>query len=241
VLGRYPKLSGMAATARPAVEELSAFYGLAVVVIPTHRPRIRVDRPDVVFTHREAKQRALAAEIARQSATGRPVLVGTASVEESERLVALLREQGLSCEVLNAKNDAEEAPAPPDRSPAWLTEVREGIHLVSVGGQRPLDEFHKLAIEAFARLDETIDERIVQSFDAIEIGEDGVDLERAGLGAPSSTWTYLVNDEGLSALEGVLAGSGNFAVAATAALAIGPILFVWTLLRRIAAKKRRSP
>ena len=89
-LGLYPRLAGMTATAHTAAEELEAFYGLRTVVVPTHRPMVRADLPDVVFTHQEAKRAALVAEIARVHAAGRPVLVGTASVGESEDLAAAL-------------------------------------------------------------------------------------------------------------------------------------------------------
>ena len=108
-LGLYPRLSGMTATAHTAAEELEAFYGLRTVVIPTHRPMVRTDEPDVVFTHQEAKRAALVAEIARVHAAGRPVLVGTASVGESEELAAALVETGVRGEVLNARNDESEA------------------------------------------------------------------------------------------------------------------------------------
>jgi preprotein translocase subunit SecA len=105
----YPRMAGMTATARPAAEELKEAYGLEVVVIPTHRPCIRVDHPDRIFTHREAKRNAVVDEIFDVHETGRPILVGTASVAESERLAAALRETGLECQVLNAKNDEAEA------------------------------------------------------------------------------------------------------------------------------------
>jgi len=105
----YDRLCGMTGTARDAADELRAFYGLGVVVIPTHRPNRRVDRPDVVFTHREAKEHAVAGDVARAHATGRPVLVGTLTVEESERLAAVLRARGVACHVLNAKEDEHEA------------------------------------------------------------------------------------------------------------------------------------
>jgi len=105
----YPRLAGMTATARAAAEELEAFYGLRTVVIPTHRPMIRADEPDVVFTHPAAKRAALVTEIARVHAAGRPVLVGTASVGESEALAAALVAAGIPCEVLNARNDEAEA------------------------------------------------------------------------------------------------------------------------------------
>jgi preprotein translocase subunit SecA len=108
-LGLYPGLCGMTGTARDAARELDEFYGLRTVVIPTHRPMVRADLPDVVFTHREAKEAALADEIRRAHAAGRPVLAGTLTVEESERLATTLRNEGTPCEVLNAKNDALEA------------------------------------------------------------------------------------------------------------------------------------
>ena len=99
----------MTATAQAAAEELEAFYGLRTVVVPTHRPLVRIDLPDVVFTHQDAKRTALVDEIARVHATGRPVLVGTASVSESEDLAAALVRAGVRCEVLNARNDEAEA------------------------------------------------------------------------------------------------------------------------------------
>jgi preprotein translocase subunit SecA len=105
----YPRLCGMTGTAQAAAVELRDLYGLGVVVVPTHRPMIRIDRADVLFSRRDAKEGALVEEIARVHAAGRPVLVGTVSVEESERLAARLRAAGVGCEVLNAKNDAAEA------------------------------------------------------------------------------------------------------------------------------------
>jgi len=108
-LGLYPKLAGMTATAEPAAEELHDFYGLRVAIVPTHRPIIRVDHDDVVFTHKAAKLGALVGEIARVHATGRPILVGTASVGESEELLAALGAAGVPGQVLNARNDEHEA------------------------------------------------------------------------------------------------------------------------------------
>jgi preprotein translocase subunit SecA len=105
----YPRRCGMTGTARDAAAELDEFYGLPVVVVPTHRPMIRVDEDDVVFTHREAKEAAVVDEVRRVHATGRPILVGTLTVVESERLAARLRGLGVACEVLNARDDAAEA------------------------------------------------------------------------------------------------------------------------------------
>ncbi|MBN1359095.1 MAG: accessory Sec system translocase SecA2 [Sedimentisphaerales bacterium] len=105
----YPKLCGMTATAQAAAEEFSEFYGLPVVVVPPHRPCIRVDASDMVFATKHAKRTALVEEIATVRATGRPILVGTCSVAESEELAEALGRRGVSGRVLNAKNDELEA------------------------------------------------------------------------------------------------------------------------------------
>ncbi len=105
----YPRVAGMTATAQPAAREFKEFYDLRVVVIPPNRRCIRLDEPDVVFTHRAAKMEALVQEIGRVHAGGRPVLVGTASVAESESLAAALKRAGISCRVLNARKDEQEA------------------------------------------------------------------------------------------------------------------------------------
>ena len=105
----YPKLCGMTATAQAAAEEFTEFYHLTVVVIPPHRPCVRVDDPDLIFGTKEAKRRALIEEIVTVRATGRPILVGTSSVAESDELAKALRRKGVTCQVLNAKNDELEA------------------------------------------------------------------------------------------------------------------------------------
>ena len=105
----YPKVCGMTATAQAAAAEFEEFYELAVVVIPPNRPCVRVDAEDTVFTHKEAKYAVLVAEIAAARGRGQPVLVGTASVGESEHLAARLAKAGIECRVLNARNDEQEA------------------------------------------------------------------------------------------------------------------------------------
>ncbi len=105
----YPKIAGMTATAVPAADDFKTFYGLSTVVFPPNRPCRRVDEPDLVFSHRDAKMAALIKEISRLHATGRPILVGTASVGESEALAAALAGHGIECRVLNARHDAQEA------------------------------------------------------------------------------------------------------------------------------------
>jgi preprotein translocase subunit SecA len=105
----YARVCGMTGTAQDCAVEMRQVYGPEVVVIPTHRPMIRVDHADVVFTHRDAKERAVVDEVRCAAQSGRPVLVGTPTVEESERLAGRLRAAGVECHVLNARNDAAEA------------------------------------------------------------------------------------------------------------------------------------
>jgi preprotein translocase subunit SecA len=105
----YEKLAGMTGTAKTEEEELRKIYGLEVVVIPTHKPMIRVDHPDVVFKTERAKWRAVVEEIKRCHQRGQPVLVGTRSIEKSEMLSEMLRREGIPHQVLNAKHHEREA------------------------------------------------------------------------------------------------------------------------------------
>lgn len=109
LLSLYPTISGMTATAQVSAIEFEDIYSLQVVQIPPNRPCIRIDHPHKIYTHKEAKLKALVAEIASVHATGRPILIGTSSVEESGVLAERLRQIGVNCHVLNAKNDSEEA------------------------------------------------------------------------------------------------------------------------------------
>ena len=105
----YTKLAGMTGTAVTEAEEFDKIYKLQVVVIPTHKPMIRDDRPDLIYKTEEAKFNAVADEIQETASLGRPVLVGTVSVEKSERLARLLEKRGVRHEVLNAKQHEREA------------------------------------------------------------------------------------------------------------------------------------
>ncbi|MBW2278086.1 MAG: accessory Sec system translocase SecA2, partial [Deltaproteobacteria bacterium] len=109
LLGLYPRLAGMTGTAIPSERELNELYQLETVVIPPNRPCRRIDRPDTLFTHKEAKQTAIVEQVLEAHRSGRPVLIGTASVEESEQLAAVLELAGVDCAVLNASNDEQEA------------------------------------------------------------------------------------------------------------------------------------
>ncbi len=105
----YDKLSGMTGTAMTEAEELHKIYQLEVVAVPTHREMIREDFPDLVFRDEKAKFNALIDEIVEMQEIGRPVLVGTITVEKSEMLATMLKRRGIRHEVLNAKFHEKES------------------------------------------------------------------------------------------------------------------------------------
>ncbi|GHV96222.1 protein translocase subunit SecA [Spirochaetia bacterium] len=105
----YEKISGMTGTADTEAVEFNKIYSLDVVVIPTNLPVARQDEDDVVYLNEADKYKALADEIAEAHKKGQPMLVGTVSIEKSERVAALLTRRGIRHEVLNAKNHAREA------------------------------------------------------------------------------------------------------------------------------------
>jgi preprotein translocase subunit SecA len=105
----YEKLSGMTGTAQTEASEFNKVYKVGVVSIPTHRPMIREDRPDVIYKTQKAKFNAVVEDIAERHAIGQPILVGTVSVENSEILSQMLRRRGIPHNVLNAKFHAREA------------------------------------------------------------------------------------------------------------------------------------
>ncbi len=105
----YRKLAGMTGTAATEEEEFQKIYDMDVTVIPTHMPMIRTDHPDVVYKTEDAKFRAVVREIKECYERGQPVLVGTVSIEKSERLSAMLKREGVPHQVLNAKYHEKEA------------------------------------------------------------------------------------------------------------------------------------
>ncbi len=105
----YDKLAGMTGTAQTEANELFGTYNLHVVSIPTHKPMIRADQPDLVFRTEDAKFDSIVDDIAERVERGQPVLVGTISVEKSEKLSGHLTRRGIAHEVLNAKQHAREA------------------------------------------------------------------------------------------------------------------------------------
>ncbi len=105
----YKKLSGMTGTAKTEKEEFREIYNMEVVTIPTNRPILREDRPDLLYSTLESKFKAVVEDIKERHATGQPVLVGTVAVETSELLSQMLEQAGIPHAVLNAKNHAKEA------------------------------------------------------------------------------------------------------------------------------------
>lgn len=105
----YKKLSGMTGTAKTEEQEFRDIYGLDVVVIPTNKPMIRKDLPDVIYKTEKAKFKAVINEIVERHTKGQPILVGTISIEKSEILSQMLKRKGIKHEVLNAKYHEKEA------------------------------------------------------------------------------------------------------------------------------------
>ncbi len=105
----YDKLAGMTGTAVTEAAEFASTYELQVVPIPTHRPLVRKDQPDLIYKSEDFKYGAVVDDIAERYETGQPVLVGTISVEKSEKLGRLLEKRGVPHEVLNAKQHTREA------------------------------------------------------------------------------------------------------------------------------------
>ncbi len=105
----YRKLAGMTGTAATEAEEFREIYGLEVVVIPTHKPMIRQDLPDVVYRTKREKFEAVVEDIVETHRRGQPILVGTTSIETSELLSSMLKRRGIPHQVLNAKYHEKEA------------------------------------------------------------------------------------------------------------------------------------
>ena len=105
----YKKLAGMTGTAITSAEEFWGVYKLDVVVIPTNKPMIRVDHPDVIYRTEKEKWAAIVADIEQRYRKGQPVLVGTRSIEKNELLSSMLRRKGIPHQVLNAKHHEREA------------------------------------------------------------------------------------------------------------------------------------
>ncbi|MCI9049175.1 MAG: preprotein translocase subunit SecA [Coprobacillus sp.] len=105
----FNKLAGMTGTAKTEEEEFRTIYNMRVIEIPTNRPVIRDDKPDLVYAKQSVKYKAICDEVEKRHAYGQPILLGTVSVETSELLSRMLNKRGIKHNVLNAKNHAKEA------------------------------------------------------------------------------------------------------------------------------------
>ena len=114
-----------------------------------------------------------------------------------------------------------------------MAEIREGIHLRRVSGQDPFAEYVLLAADAFSEMESQMEEEGVRSFEAASITPQGIDLDKEGLKGPSSTWTYLINDDPFrDQLSMVLGGNVAFAAGAALPFTTGPLLILWGLYKK---------
>lgn len=108
-LSLYQKLAGMTGTAKSAGYEFKSLYKMPVVEVSPYKPCQRKDQPDRVFMTKSQKEKAIIEEVVSLNSKGQPILIGTVDIEESEQLSSMLKERGIRCSVLNAKNDEQEA------------------------------------------------------------------------------------------------------------------------------------
>ncbi len=118
---------------------------------------------------------------------------------------------------------------------AEIADIREGVHLVRLGGERPVLVFQKLAIDSFDKLQKNIETEMIRSFNLIKVKDNRIDLDDAKLKAPSSTWTYLINDNTFENMLGVeLIGNAGLQVGAGI---WWPLMLFYPLVRKFRRKK----
>src|SRR5437879_3674025 len=149
---QYDKLAGMTGTAVTEAEEFHKIYGLDVVVIPTHRPMVRTDHDDLIYKTEKSKFDAVIDETVEVKKLGRPVLVGTVSVEKSERLAKMLERRGLKHNVLNAKQPEREpaivaVPGPPGAVTIATNMAGRGTDIVLGSGVTDVGGLHIIGTE----------------------------------------------------------------------------------------------
>ncbi len=148
----YHKLAGMTGTAATEAEEFKEIYGLQVVTIPTHKKMIRVDNPDVIFATEHEKFSAVVDEVAERHKNGQPVLVGTTSIENSERVSKLLKARKIPHQVLNAKYHEQEAgivaQAGREGAVTVATNMAGRGTDIMLGGNPPAPEEHDRVVNA---------------------------------------------------------------------------------------------
>jgi preprotein translocase subunit SecA len=122
---------------------------------------------------------------------------------------------------------------------AVIADLREGIHLVSLGGRDPLTHFTQEAIASFARLDTTINEAVDAALEQVRVSGGTIDMSTLDIKGPSATWTYLVNDDPFRQQIGrMLTGPGRTTIAIYAAVMMMPLLILWGLVDRLLRRKR---
>lgn len=125
---------------------------------------------------------------------------------------------------------------------AVCADLREGIHLVRLGGQDPLTSFSTQAIKAFSDIDDRIDEAVETALTKVRVRDNQIDLEALGIKAPGSTWTYLINDDPFrDRIGALLTGPGRTTVAIYAAAMMMPLLVLWGVIDKYFGKGRRQP
>jgi preprotein translocase subunit SecA len=139
----YERLAGMTGTAATEAEEFHKIYKLDVIVVPTHKPMVRLDNPDLIYKTTKAKYSAVVEEIAALYKKGQPVLVGTRSIEQNEILGDYLRRKGVPHNLLNAKNHEKEAQIIADAGKRGSVTVAtniagRGVDII-LGGMAPID------------------------------------------------------------------------------------------------------
>ncbi|MBN1693435.1 MAG: preprotein translocase subunit SecA [Dehalococcoidales bacterium] len=137
----YEKLAGMTGTASTEAEEFYKIYKLEVTEVPTHKPMVREDNPDFIYKTEEGKFRAVTRDIKHFHEEGIPVLIGTVSIEKSELLSGMLKRQGITCQVLNAKEHTSEGEIIANAGRTGMVTVAtnmagRGVDIV-LGGRRP--------------------------------------------------------------------------------------------------------
>jgi len=147
----YKKIGGMTGTAATSAEEFDKVYHLEVVTIPTNKPMVRKDMPDLVYKNQEGKLKAVVQEVKQKHEKGQPVLVGTTSIEKNEYLGKLLEIEGVPHQILNAKNHEKEGEiiAQAGRMGAVTIATNmagRGVDII-LGGNPPIEEDAKKVIE----------------------------------------------------------------------------------------------